>query len=199
MAPAAATTATPALAEELRPTKEEIPAPAGAGEFALPDSAEGVQMITRLSFSMTQLAKQSPASKRVTVFHSKSVPGGTFLSYLSRLHRFFQCSDCCFISALVYIERLCKRHPDIIVNEYSFHRLMLTALVVASKFYDDLHYTNNYYAKVGGITMKELNMLEQTLLKLLDWDMHIPPEEYDQYCALLSGIPTGMATPPAVA
>eukprot|EP00928_Gymnodinium_smaydae_P002853 TRINITY_DN11043_c0_g1_i1.p1 TRINITY_DN11043_c0_g1~~TRINITY_DN11043_c0_g1_i1.p1 ORF type:complete len:337 (+),score=55.03 TRINITY_DN11043_c0_g1_i1:57-1067(+) len=198
VAPAAATTAAPAQAEELR-IQVEIPGPAFVGEFALPDGAEGMQLIVRLSFSMTQLVKQSLGIKRGTVFHSVYLPRVTILSYMSRLHCFFKCSDSCFISALVYIERLYKRHHDIVVNEYSFHRLMLTALVVASKFYDDLHYTNTYYAKVGGITMKELNVLEQTLLDLLDWDVHIPPEEYEQYCALLNGIPGGMAATSAVA
>eukprot|EP00928_Gymnodinium_smaydae_P002854 TRINITY_DN11043_c0_g1_i2.p1 TRINITY_DN11043_c0_g1~~TRINITY_DN11043_c0_g1_i2.p1 ORF type:complete len:329 (+),score=53.86 TRINITY_DN11043_c0_g1_i2:57-1043(+) len=198
VAPAAATTAAPAQAEELR-IQVEIPGPAFVGEFALPDGAEGMQLIVRLSFSMTQLVKQSLGIKRGTVFHSVYLPRVTILSYMSRLHCFFKCSDSCFISALIYIERLCKKHAVIVVNEYSVHRMMLTGLVVASKFHDDRYFKNEYYAKVGGITMTELNTLERTLLKLLNWDLHISPQEYDKYRVLLSRIPAGMVTAPAVA
>ena len=32
------------------------------------------------------------------------------------------------------------------------HRLMITAVVIATKYYDDFYFKNTFYAKLGGIT-----------------------------------------------
>jgi hypothetical protein len=33
--------------------------------------------------------------------------------------------------------------------------------MLAAKFFDDFYYKNEYYAKVGGITIIEINILER--------------------------------------
>lgn len=46
---------------------------------------------------------------------------------------------------------------------------MLIAVIVAIKWHDDEYYKNDYYAKVGGIPLKELNSLEYQFLSLLNF------------------------------
>jgi hypothetical protein len=53
--------------------------------------------------------------------------------------------------------------------------------MLAVKFFDDVYYSNAYYAKVGGIRTKEVNALETQFLRLIDWRLHVSPKEYDQY------------------
>lgn len=53
------------------------------------------------------------------------------------------------------------------------NRFMLIAIIVAIKYHDDDYYRNDYYAKVGGISIKELNSLEKEFLKLLDFKLYI--------------------------
>ena len=36
--------------------------------------------------------------------------------------------------------------------------------MLAAKFYDDKYYDNQYYAIIGGIMVKELNLLEKVFL-----------------------------------
>jgi hypothetical protein len=33
----------------------------------------------------------------------------------------------------------------------------MTSVTISIKFYDDKYYNNEYYAKVGGITLQEIN------------------------------------------
>lgn len=53
--------------------------------------------------------------------------------------------------------------------------------MIAAKFFDDVFYSNSFYASVGGIRTKEINLLELQFLTLLDYNLYVTPREYDQY------------------
>lgn len=61
--------------------------------------------------------------------------------------------------------------PALCINGYSVHRFLIAAVCLASKTMDDHFYTNDYYAKVGGIPTLELNALELKLAALLDYHL----------------------------
>lgn len=61
----------------------------------------------------------------------------------------------------------------------------MIAIVLAIKFQDDDYYRNDYYAKIGGITVKELNGLEKEMLQFLDFQLYISQEIYNTYLAKL--------------
>lgn len=48
-------------------------------------------------------------------------------------------------------------------------RFLIIAIVLAIKYHDDDIFKNEYYARVGGITMEELNKMEKEFLELLDY------------------------------
>lgn len=54
-------------------------------------------------------------------------------------------------------------------------------MTVAVKFFEDTYYTNAYYAKVGGLPLKELNILEEEFLHLIDYRLHVSSEHFLQY------------------
>merc|ERR1719487_223256 len=101
--------------------------------------------------------------------------------YLSRISTYFQCSHECFVLALVYIDRIVKLHPEFTICNLNIHRLLVTSVMLAVKFFDDVYYSNAYYAKVGGVKLKEVNALQAQFLQLIDWKLHVSPQEYDQY------------------
>jgi hypothetical protein len=72
----------------------------------------------------------------------------------------------------------------------NIHRLLLVSVVVAVKFHEDVFYANTYYAKVGGIKTSEMNALESELLRLLQWELFVIPQEFDMYRQqVLSAVP----------
>lgn len=82
--------------------------------------------------------------------------------------------------AILYALRLAERNPVFELNDYNVHRVICTALVLAAKFMDDLSYSNEHYAKVGGIqTPGEMNKLEALMLKALDYRLFVTKENYD--------------------
>ena len=97
---------------------------------------------------------------------------------------------------LLYIDRICSRSPDFTISSLTVHRFIITAVTCSSKvnhpFPDllsfrknqfvlnypqknqalcDTFLTNSAYAKVGGVTTKELNILEIEFLYLIDWQL----------------------------
>jgi len=120
-------------------------------------------------------------SSKKTCFDSSSVPQLGVREYLERLQRYVLCSEEAFILSLVYVDRLVQRRSHVAVTGLSAHRLALTSLVVALKFQDDAFYTNSYYAKIGGVSLEELNYLEIEFIKSLDWKLTVDPVEYDTY------------------
>ena len=51
---------------------------------------------------------------------------------------------------------------------------------MAAKFYDDSFYNNELYAKVGGVSVDELNELELEFVFLVGFSLIIPLDEYQK-------------------
>ncbi|EKX40726.1 hypothetical protein GUITHDRAFT_53418, partial [Guillardia theta CCMP2712] len=101
---------------------------------------------------------------KVTVFHGHRPPNISVKAYLERIKTFGGCSTCCFVLGLLYLERLASSDATYLLNSYNMHRLVLTAVMVATKFVDDFYFSNSYWSKVGGIQNDELNGLELEFL-----------------------------------
>lgn len=67
------------------------------------------------------------------------------------------------------------------LNDFNVHRVICTAVLLAAKFVDDLSYSNEHYARVGGIqTPGEMNRLEVLMLKALDYRLYVSKDNYEQ-------------------
>lgn len=114
-------------------------------------------------------------------FHSSRPPPISIQDYIHRLRKYFRCSDECFVLALVYIDRSGRNSVAMAVSELTIHRLIVIAVMIAAKFHDDTFYDNRHYGKAGGMTMREINVLEAAMLKALDWRTHVTVHEYGLY------------------
>jgi len=63
--------------------------------------------------------------------------------------------------------------------KYFIYRLILTAILLASKFYNDVFYGNHYVGYIGGVDLKEINILEKEFLRFINWRLWVDPLEYD--------------------
>jgi hypothetical protein len=161
-----------------------------AMQVDMDDHVSGDEFVHGLGEVMTQWAKSTAnnerAGRRVTCFDSLRAPSTSIMDYLKRLHKYFLCSDECFVMALVYIDRVGKIDSAMVVCELNVHRLLFIVTMVAAKFHDDVYYSNSYYAKVGGLSPKEVNALEVKLLKMLGWNVVVSPQDYMLYRGLVN-------------
>ncbi|KAG0351654.1 hypothetical protein BGZ54_003157, partial [Gamsiella multidivaricata] len=63
------------------------------------------------------------------------------------------------------------------INSFNIHRLLITCLMVAGKFTSDLFYSNARYAKVGGLSLPELNQLELEFLFTSKFELNVKVDE----------------------
>lgn len=80
-----------------------------------------------------------------------------------------------------YIDRLCLLYPAFTVTTLTVHRFLITAATVASKGLSDSFWNNATYARVGGIKIAELGLLELDFLYRVDWKIVPNPEALVEY------------------
>ncbi|KAI8647600.1 cyclin-domain-containing protein [Parasitella parasitica] len=139
-----------------------------------------IKIVSSLLDSMLTTNNQLPTTQ-ITYFHSRAIPNISVLSYLSRIHRFAPFTNEALLSMLIFFDRIAKLDNGFTINSYNIHRLLITSIVIASKFTSDIFYANSRYAKVGGIPLVELNQLELELLFLLDFQLYIPVQDIQLY------------------
>ena len=60
-------------------------------------------------------------------------------------------------------------------------RLILTTVLITSKFFNDIYFANQYIASVGGVPTVNLNQLENFFLEMIDWNLYISPEDFEKF------------------
>lgn len=138
-------------------------------------------LVAALASVLGHMAELGHRSQMTFSFHASRIPALSVHDYLTRLAAFYGCSDQCLVLTLVYVDRIVKKHPEFVVSPWSIHRLLMTGMMVAAKFWDDTYYNNTHYAKVGGVRLQEMNRLEMHFLKLIGWRLQVLPQEYNMY------------------
>lgn len=64
-------------------------------------------------------------------------------------------------------------------------RMFLAALICAHKFLQDKTYKNSAWSKVSGLDVSEINHAEKVMLQLLDYQLFVKKETYDQWVSML--------------
>lgn len=95
-------------------------------------------LLERVAESNDLTRRVTTQSQRVSVFHGLSRPTITIQSYLERIFKYANCSPSCFVVAYVYLDRFTHRQPSLPINSFNVHRLLITSVMVAAKFFDDL-------------------------------------------------------------
>ncbi|XP_024363913.1 cyclin-U1-1 [Physcomitrium patens] len=124
-------------------------------------------------------------SKKLTIFHGLRAPSISIAKYLERIFKYTNCSASCFVVGYVFIDRLIHRQPDLLVTSLNVHRLLVTSVMVATKILDDVHFNNAFFARVGGVSVGELNRLELEFLFRLDFRLTVTVSIFESYCSYL--------------
>eukprot|EP01137_Pigoraptor_chileana_P014739 Opistho-2@69757 len=140
---------------------------------------------------------------RLNHFHARSPPPISVRSYLQRFAKYAPFGNECFILVLIYLDRIVQR-SGVVVTSLNVHRLLVTGLMLAAKYSQDKYYTNKHYAKVGGLPVQELNMLEIEFLRMIDFDLHANVSWLEKYYAQLCAhcghlVVDDLLAPPAAA
>lgn len=134
-------------------------------------------LLTRLCERNDHFTVQSP----ITRFHALQPPQITITTYLLRIARYTNCSEECFVLALIYIDRLINKNGNFQVLYLNVHRLIIISIMVSAKYFDDQYYNNAYFATVGGVSCKEIGLLEIEFLFMLNFNLYVETGLFELY------------------
>ncbi|KAF5326083.1 hypothetical protein D9611_000114 [Ephemerocybe angulata] len=141
-----------------------------------------VQLIADMLERLMAHNDQIPLSpESLTRFHSRAAPAISVLEYLQRIVRFTNVEKSCLLLTLFYIDQICALRPRFMLSSLTCHRFIITSIAVSSKGLCDTFCPNRFYARVGGISVSELNMLEREFLAMIDWRLMCTRDILDQY------------------
>ena len=144
-----------------------------------------IVVISRMLTSLTKINDQRTAPNlkyidhgSLTRFHSRSPPQISIFNYLYRLSHYSALEHSVLIATVYYIDLLTLCYPVFAINSLTVHRFLLTATTVGSKSLCDSFCSNKHYAKVGGVNIVELNMLEAEFLRRVNY--RVVPRDFNR-------------------
>ncbi|KDN41359.1 hypothetical protein RSAG8_07474, partial [Rhizoctonia solani AG-8 WAC10335] len=135
-------------------------------------------MLDRLTSHNDQIPLRPEA---LTRFHSRTPPGISIQDYLKRIVKYTNVERSCLLITLHYIDQICTLLPHFTISSLTVHRFAISSITVSSKALCDAFCTNSHYARVGGIKLIELNVLEREFLEKIDWRLTCTREMLQEY------------------
>lgn len=108
-----------------------------------------LERITKTNDKLLGTSKKPMKRTAYLPFHAQSLPTIGIEAYLTRILKYCPCANECFLSILVYFDRMST--SGLRIDSYNIHRLMITGIMISSKYFSDVFYTNTRYAKVRKI------------------------------------------------
>lgn len=142
-------------------------------------------MATRLAVSKKEMAEKGQIIKR---FWSRNAPTISIWDYLLRIQKFSPMSASVYLSASLYIYRLCIELRTLLLTPLSVHRIILASLRVACKTIEDKTYKQKRFAATGGVRPADLYRLEIAFLYLIDFDVCINSNILQEHLVTLTEI-----------
>ena len=129
--------------------------------------------------------KDTLKKQRNICFNSNSKPDISLYEYLVRIQKYSLIEKNTFISALVYIDRFCKK-SNIILTYYNIYRIISAAVLISIKFNEDVFFNYEYYSKIAGIKKSELKDIEYNFYCMCDFNLFISEETFEKYSSCLN-------------
>lgn len=119
-----------------------------------------------------------PNKSNLKYFDAKEVPSIKIKDYIKRFNDYLNIEQCIYVVAYIFIDRLLKENARLEITSLNVHRLLVTAITIADKNYNDCYWRNTDYAIVGAISNEELNSLEVIFLQGINFDTNVDQDEY---------------------
>jgi hypothetical protein len=153
-----------------------------------PDNSELIneqRALNTMADLLTDICEESSKdkdtnNKYIKPFLSKKIPSISIKQYLERLLSHTKMEISTLILILIYIDKIC-RNNNFRLNYFNIHKLIITSMLVSIKYNEDEYFSNKFYAKVGGISVKDLDFLEYVFLTLIDFQLFVDEELYNKY------------------
>ena len=171
--------------EEINPTEEsEIEKIELTNLYLIKAISSSLTIILEENQNLNNYQEKLRKQKRL-LFTSSSIPNISIYDYLIRIQRYSIMEKNTLILSLIFIDRLCE-YNNIILTYNNVHRILFVSIVIAIKYNEDKFYDNKYYAQIGGISLNELNKLENLFLEMCQFKLYVSSDVFEKYSKYLN-------------
>ena len=113
------------------------------------------------------------------IFETEEIPTISINKYIERIVKYTNCEENTLILSLIYLDKICLKNIKLTV--YNIHKFVFSSILVSIKFNEDKIYKNDYYAYIAGVSLKELNLMEDNFLQILDYQVFVKKNIFNKY------------------
>eukprot|EP00759_Apiculatamorpha_spiralis_P031708 PhF_6_TR33550/c2_g1_i3/m.48926 len=125
-------------------------------------------------------------------FYAKSTTLSLEQYMVDRMAKYSFASEECYVLTLVLVHRWAKATGSL--THHTVHRVTLTAFLISIKMHQDMFYSDRYYAKVGGVEIKDLLWMEGKFLQDVKWTLWVDPTVYRSCAQCIVMSPTSIVS-----
>ena len=148
-----------------------------------------ISTINLFSELLTDICEESKNNNSKSIyikyFMTKNIPSISLKDYMLRLFQYTKMNESTIILILIYIDRICNIN-NTAISYYNIYKLILGSMISAIKYNEDQFFPPEVYAKLGGVSVYELNLLEAEFFKLIDYKLFVDEEIFLKYKEYLS-------------
>ena len=109
-----------------------------------------------------------------------NAPQLSLSEYLNRIITYTQIEFNTLITSLIYIDRYCLQ-TNTKLTYINVYKLLTCGILVSIKYNEDVIFHMKYYAKVFGVSEKELRKMERAFVMKMNFDFYVKKELFEQY------------------
>ena len=149
------------------------------------------QIINAISLNLEEIIKENDEYKEhveIDKFYISNIPNISLYEYIKRIVKHTDMNISTLIDAVIYIDKYCERQKYVL-SYHNIYLIVLSSCLLSYKFNEDLPINNKYYAKIGGITVAQLNELEFIFYLNSHFSLLVDEHLYNSYYDFLSNYP----------
>ena len=119
-------------------------------------------------------------SLKDNIFYLDQIPEVSLENYIYHLMKYTNMSISSLILAIIYIDQFCEKFRYVLCLN-NIYRILLIFVFISIKFNEDFLINSEYYSKIAGVSVKDLNVLEYQICVAMNFDFYVKSDYYEQY------------------
>ena len=137
-------------------------------------------LLFKISSILSKIISQNESFPQSSVFSANEPPKISLFDYLTRIKTYGEISDSTLVLSLILIDRFCEMN-SVLLTAYNIHRILFVSVLISVKYNEDIFYDNVFYAELGGVSLKELNTIENTFIDMINFTLYVDSTIYEKY------------------
>lgn len=125
--------------------------------------------------------------RNLPFYHESDSINLNLYQYISKIINYSRPELSTIILMLYYIDLSFKSHRILFIKS-NIKRIILASFVVSCKYNDDFSMKNSFYAKIGDVSNRRMNKIENLLLELCDFSLFPNDIKYKSYIDYIDNI-----------